>query len=178
VICSRSFSRELTTWAELREAVSAFAARGAEKLRKEHRTAAILQVFVETNRFKEQDWYANVKAITLPRSTNYTPDLLAAAETALKHRFISGRNYKRAGVLLSELQHDNSGQPDLFGEVDVEAIDRRTRLMETLDTVNKRFGRDTARFLAEGIAQPWRMKRLLKSPAYTTRLGEIPVARC
>jgi DNA polymerase V len=178
VICSRSFSRELTTWAELREAVAAFAARAAAKLRQEQRTATILQVFVETNRFKEKDWYANVKAVVLPRSTNYTPDLLAAAQAALRHLFLPDRNYKRAGVLLSELQNDSSSQPDLFGEVDAEALGRRTRLMETLDTINKRFGRDTARFLAEGIRQPWRMKRLLKSPAYTTRLGEIPVARC
>lgn len=178
VICSRSFSRAVRTFGELSEAVAAFAARAAEKLRKEHRTATILQVFVETNRFKERDWYANVKAVVLPRSTNYTPDLLAAAQEALQHLFIPGRNYKRAGVLLSELQNDSSGQPDLFGETSAGALERRSQLMKTMDAINQRYGQGTARFLAEGTVQPWRMKRLLKSPAYTTQLAEIPVARC
>ena len=49
--------------------------------------------------------------------------------------------------------------------------------METLDGINQRFGRGTAWFLAEGTAQPWRMKRPLKSPAYTTRLAEVPVVK-
>lgn len=178
VICSRSFSREVTNFAELRQAVATFAARAAEKLRKERRTATLLQVFVETNRFKEQEWYANAKAVALPRATNFTPDLIAAAEMGLKSIFLPGRHYKRAGVLVSELQGDPNVQPDLFNEMSVDALERRSRAMNAVDSINRRFGRGTTRFLAEGIEQSWQMKRQLKSPAWTTKLAEIPVAKC
>lgn len=176
--CSRSFSKEIRSFEELSEAVSAFAARVGEKLRKEKRVASVLQVFVETNRFREKHWYAHMKAAVLPRPTNYTPDLIATAHNALRRIFLPGRNYKRAGVIASELRNDSGGQPNLFGEVDAAALDRRSNLMRTMDAINKRFGRETARSLAEGTKQSWKMKRPMKSPAYTTRITEIPVAKC
>lgn len=178
VLCSRSFSHELTSFQELKEAVSAFAARAGEKLRQEQRTATFLQVFIETNRFREKVYYANGKTVALPRASNFTPDLLTAAETALKSIFRAGRNYKRAGVLLSELQKDVGLQPDLFDETGADLLEKRALSMTALDTINRRFGRGTIHFLAEGIGQTWQMKRQLKSPAWTTRLAEIPVVRC
>ncbi|MFZ0258153.1 MAG: Y-family DNA polymerase, partial [Gammaproteobacteria bacterium] len=65
-LCSRSFAQAVTSCQELSEAVAAFAARVGEKLRREQRAATLLQVFVETNRFRETDWYANMQAIVLP----------------------------------------------------------------------------------------------------------------
>jgi DNA polymerase V len=176
VLCSRSFSREVKTLAELSEAVAAFTARAAEKLRKERRVASVIRVFVEANRFREPDFYENTKSAALPRETNSTPDLIAAALAALKQIYLPDRNYKRAGVLFCELRDEKFLQPDLFG--DAEVMKREMKLMTVLDAINQRFGRGTARFLAEGIEQPWRMKRPLKSPAYTTRIREIPVAKC
>lgn len=177
VVCSRSFSHGLKTFAELKEAVSSFAGRAGEKLRHEGRRAALLQVFVETNRFRERDWYANVKAVVLPRATNFTPELIAAAEAGLRAIFLPGREYKRAGVLLTELEAEAGLQADLFGEMTSQALERHHDLMETLDRINRRFGRGTTRFVAEGITQGWQMKRERKSPAWTTKLGEVPTVR-
>ena len=48
----------------------------------------------------------------------------------------------------------------------------------TLDGINARFGRDTIGLAAQGIgARQFDTKRSQKSPAWTTRLAEIPVAR-
>jgi DNA polymerase V len=176
VLCSRSFSKEVNIYAELSEAVAAFAARAAEKLRKERRVASVIRVFIETNRFREKDPYENMKSSALPRETNSTPELISAALSALKQIYRPNRNYKRAGVLFCELRDEKFLQPDLFGEA--EEMKREAELMTTLDAINRRFGRGTVRFLAEGIQQEWKMKRPLKSPAYTTRLSEIPVAKC
>jgi DNA polymerase V len=176
VLCSRSFSRKVKTIAELSEAVAAVTARAAEKLRKERRVAGVIRVFVETNRFRETDCYENMKSAALPRETNATPDLIAAALSALKGIYLPDRNYKRAGVLMCELRDEKFLQPDLFGSA--EDMKREMKLMTVLDSINKRFGRGTARFLAEGIQQSWKMKRPMKSPAYTTRISEIPVAKC
>lgn len=38
-----------------------------------------------------------------------------------------------------------------------------------MDDINRRWGRSTLRYLAAGVAQPWRMRRERLSPAYTTR---------
>jgi DNA polymerase V len=39
--------------------------------------------------------------------------------------------------------------------------------------INRRWGRGTLRYLAEGLGQPWRMRRERLSPAYTTQWGEL-----
>jgi DNA polymerase V len=47
--------------------------------------------------------------------------------------------------------------------------------MTVMDDINRRWGRGTLRYLAEGGAggQTWRMRRERLSPAYTTRWGEL-----
>ncbi len=176
VLHSRTFSRTVREFADLRGAISTFAAKAGEKLRQKGRIANLLTVFVQTSRFKEA-CYANRKTIALPRATAYSPDLLAAAERGLQQIFLPGHEYKRAGILLTELEADNGLQPDLFAEMDVQQLEKRARMMGALDAINKKFGRDTTRFLAEGATR-WQMRRQMKSPAYTTKLAEIPVVKC
>lgn len=50
------------------------------------------------------------------------------------------------------------------------------RLMATLDRLNQE-GRGRVWFAGQGIVKPWQMKRDMLSPAYTTRLADIPVVR-
>lgn len=178
VVCSRSFSKEITTFAGLHEAISTFAARAGEKLRQERRRAAVLQIFVETNRFREGERYANMQAVSLPHATNFTPELIAAATVGLKAVFLAGRGYKRAGIVVSGLEVDAGLQPDLFGEASAATLERHAAMMTALDAINRRFGRGTTRFLAEGVTQSWQMKRSLKSPAWTTKLDEVPLISC
>ena len=52
IMASRSFGRPVTALAEMREAVAAYTARAAEKMRRQHLATAHLMVFIETNRFK------------------------------------------------------------------------------------------------------------------------------
>jgi DNA polymerase V len=47
IMASRSFGRPVTALADMREAVAAYTARAAEKLRRQHLTTAHLIVFVE-----------------------------------------------------------------------------------------------------------------------------------
>ena len=49
------------------------------------------------------------------------------------------------------------------------------RLMATLDRLNQEGA--GAWFAGQGIVKPWQMKREMLSPAYTTRLADIPVVR-
>jgi DNA polymerase V len=51
IICSRSFSRRLTEYRELSEALAEFCSRAAEKLRSQHSVAGHISVFIRTNPF-------------------------------------------------------------------------------------------------------------------------------
>jgi DNA polymerase V len=53
--------------------------------------------------------------------------------------------------------------------------------MEAIDKVNKRFGKGTVHVACTGVpeqdASGWRMRQELRTPRYTTKLNEIPIAR-
>jgi len=50
-------------------------------------------------------------------------------------------------------------------------------LMEVLDHLNTKDGRDTLYFAGQGIQQQWQMKREMLSPRYTTRYCDLLTVR-
>jgi DNA polymerase V len=53
--------------------------------------------------------------------------------------------------------------------------EKRYRLMQALDSVNRQHGRGAVYFASEGAVKPWAMRRRYLSPRYTTHWDEIPV---
>jgi DNA polymerase V len=71
--CAKSFGRPIETLDELKEAVAAYAARLREKLRRQKLAASNMDIFIHTNRFRQdQPQYSNHYTLRLPLSTNYT----------------------------------------------------------------------------------------------------------
>jgi DNA polymerase V len=136
---SRSFREPRTSIAALSEAVADFSARCGEKLRAQGSRAALVTVFVQTNHFAEQEaQYARSYTVTFSAATDSTLLIIHAAQYALKQIFKSGFKYKKAGVLLGGLSHPQAGvQGHLFPVADQ---DKHSRLMETMDRINARFG--------------------------------------
>ncbi|WP_375380140.1 DUF4113 domain-containing protein [uncultured Sphingomonas sp.] len=56
-------------------------------------------------------------------------------------------------------------------------VDRRERLMTALDVVNDRFGKFSAVPAVQGFRRDWKARSDSRSPAWTTRLAEVPVVR-
>ena len=54
IVCSRSFSRRLTTYSELSQALSEFCSRAAEKLRRQQSVTGYVSVFIRTSPFNPQ----------------------------------------------------------------------------------------------------------------------------
>lgn len=52
--------------------------------------------------------------------------------------------------------------------------DRDLKVMEALDALNNRFGRDTVTLASAGLTPRWAMRSENKTPAYTTRWDELP----
>jgi DNA polymerase V len=171
IMASRSFGRAVTTVAELREAVASYAARAAEKLRRQRLATTHLMVFVETNRFKpDEGQHHAARTVHLPVATSDSGKLIGAALAGLASIGRKGYRSKKAGVVLLDLHPAAVVQEGLFDKAE---NPRRAALMRTVDRLNLRFGRDTVSFAAAGIRRPWKLRREFLSPCYTTAWDEL-----
>ena len=176
ILCSRSFGRDVESYAELREAVLTYVSRAAEKLRGQASEAGALQVFIRTNPFKpEVPQYANGRTVCLSRSTADTRLLGRTAVHVLQQLYRPGYRYQKAGIMLTELSPAGQRQGSLFETVPEHA--RTTGLNVALDRINQRFGRGSIVLAGAGISRGWRMRQARVSPQYTTRWEDLPVVR-
>lgn len=172
---SRSFGSPVERLDELLESVSDYVSRAAEKLRAQGCAAAAVQVYLTTNRFADEPQYANWRSRTLPAPTAYTPELIACAQACLRAMYRRGYRYKKTGILLAGLVPARGRQLGLFAGRRDHA--RETALMEALDGLNRRYGRNTVQFAASGVDRRWRMLQSYRSPCFTTRWSELPAVK-
>lgn len=173
IVVSRTFSTRVTELDYLEEAVSDYAARAAEKLRKEGKTCKMLSVFIRTNPFRRQDiQHREIRSFSMLYPTNDTRDLIKHAKLLLKDLYKEGFNYNKAGIMLNNFFDETTYQLDLFKKKDRNSKD--FKMMALLDQVNKS-SLGQISFLAQGIKKEWSMKRQLQSPRYTTSLKDVLV---
>jgi DNA polymerase V len=178
IACTRSFGHPVTELSDLNEAVTQFASRAAEKLRKQGSAAHQLICFVRTSPFRKDPQYSGSISVPLRRPTSDTGALVSAAVAGMRAIYRPGFKYAKAGVMLVDLQPDtvSQGELDLQGD---EAPDR-SKLMTTLDGLNRRFGRGAVLMASAGLAgdrRAWVMKQERRTPAYTTCWKDLAVAR-
>ncbi|MCA1788801.1 MAG: Y-family DNA polymerase [Thioalkalivibrio sp.] len=136
--------------------------------------AGAVQVHIRTNIFNgDHRQYQQAITVPLTQTTCDTGRLTRAALWGLKRIYRPGFAYKKAGVMLMELQPSGQTQGVLFET----ASPALPALMQALDDVNAKWGRGTLKLAAEGVAKPWQMKREHISPAYTTRWQDLPRVR-
>ncbi|MBD0296809.1 MAG: Y-family DNA polymerase [Flavisolibacter sp.] len=171
-ICtSRSFGVLLTELKDIKEAVANHAARCAEKLRRQQTCAGSVHVFLETNRFREQDQqYYSSLTIPLPVATNNTQEIMLYVFFALNRIYQQGYNYKKVGVIVQDIVPENEVQQGLF--------DRRPRVkenyvIEAVDRINRSYGKDLVKYAVMGNGRKWKLRQEKLSPCYTTRLSDI-----
>jgi DNA polymerase V len=171
-ICyARSFGKSTSDIEVLKEAISNYGAQCAQKLRKQKSCANLLSVFLETNRFKEEEpQYSYIKTVNLPAPTNNTPEIVHYAIGALKSIFKKAYNYKKTGIIVSGFSPDSEVQTALFDDKDREKLNN---LMKTLDEINRREGRDFVRVASQGYDRKWKLRQEKLSPRYTTNWDDF-----
>lgn len=185
ILTSRSFPGMITALDDLLPHIANYAARCALKLRRQHSVCAMLTVFVHSNRCREDlEQYDGVASMSFPTSTDTSPEIVAGALKCLERAFRPGIYYKRAGVMVAGITPAKELQPDLF-EFDPEKRRRLCRISRTLDSINHRMGADTVILGAQqyplkdengkNVKFVNAIRRALKSPDYTTRLGAFMV---
>lgn len=172
ILSSRSFGVPVTDIQGLSESISLYVSRAAEKLRRQRSFAGSLYVYIRTSPFKLQDrQYSNSLTIPLPSPTDHTPTLVSVALWGLKQLYRPGYAYAKAGIMLGELVPASAIQTDLFSTMQPNA--KSERLMQAMDLINRRMGKETLKVASEGFTRPWKMKQENKSPSYTTRWDEL-----
>ncbi len=181
ILSSRSFGRLTPDVEELAESVTWHVSTAAEKLRRQNSVCSTLQVFIRTNPFKpELPQHHPTATVKLGAPTDDSFRMVGAAVRAVRSLHKPGYLYQKCGVILVDVQPKKVEQFDLFGDAPIlvsAGLTARSRLMLTMDKVNRKEGRGTMRFASEGVDHRWRMRREKVSPAYTTRWEELPVAR-
>ena len=178
IACTRSFGHPITELHELAEAVTEFASRAAQKLRKQHNLAGQVLCFIRTSPFRSDPQYSRSITVPLRRASADTALIVAAALAGLRAIYRPDYKLAKAGVMLLELQSDSVQQQELALEDD-DALERG-HLMETLDGLNLRYGRGTVAMASAGLAgdrRAWLMKQERGTPAYTTDWNDLAVAR-
>jgi DNA polymerase V len=171
-ICTaRSFGEMIRDYDYLEQAVASHCAACAVKLRKQHSFASSMMVFIHTNYFREDlPQYKRNIIVEFPATQN-SIELIRQAKEALRKIYKPGYDYKKAGVILMDFQQADALQVDLF--TDNTLNDRDNRLVEALDLVNEKYGRNTLKIADEGLKNKHALKQQLRSKSYTTRWDEM-----
>ena len=173
IICSRSFGQPVVELPILKDALSVFAATACAKLRKQGSHASMVQVFLRTNWFRDdQAQYCPSMIIALPMPTNDTLVVNRWVDHLAGLIWRDGYKYKKAGVVLSEITPETQIQTDWLEPQKTSD----TRLMNAIDTLNQRFGRGSIKVSTCGMHRQWQMKQERKSPCYTTNWQDLPAA--
>ncbi len=170
LVFSRSFSRRITEWCDLKEAVVHYVTCALEKLRMRDLKTRSLKIFLQTNRFSSSE-YTIHKEIELPVYSNSTFYLVPQAVELLALIYRSGLTYVKCGVILDDLQSVGIKQEDFF--VDNSCQDKEKSIMKVMDGLNQQMGKNTLFLAGSGIKRSWQMKADRLSPRYTSRWDEM-----
>ncbi|SEL93933.1 DNA polymerase V [Pseudoxanthomonas sp. GM95] len=177
ILVSRSFGEWIGDPQQMSEALATFAMRATEKLRAQGLTAGVVGIFAETDPFRlGMPQHNPSRTAQLTSATSDSRLVLGAVRRLGTSLMRAGYRYKKAGVFLADLARPDQLQDDLFAP----ARAGNDVLMETLDAINRRFGRNVAGLGASGWQRSacWHSRQESLSGRFTTRMADLPRARC
>jgi DNA polymerase V len=171
ITCSRTFGTATDSFREVRAAVAFFVAHAAEKLRRQRLAAGALTVFIATDRFrKEESQYSPSTTLNVAPKSDSTLELSGLAMKGLEKIFRAGFKIRKAGVTLSALELTDRTTRRLWDDARYE---NQRRLMQAMDSINQKYGRNTVRCGLYPSAGIWETRFALRSPAYTTKWADV-----
>ncbi len=173
ILTSRTFAKTTNDLKHLKEAVSSFASRAAEKLRMDECACTFVTVYISTNYHKEtDDQYEASWTETSISPINYTPNIIKLGMEALKKIYKPEFKYKRLGIVLSGIVPASETVVSLFQTNEDQKV-KENILGGLIDKINSVEGRDFVRFASSGHGDAWRMGQHMVSNRYTTDWNEL-----
>ena len=151
IMYSRTFAHMTSSKTVLLRELSNYASSATRRLRDQGSLCQTVSIFLATNRHRTDLAQYNVDdTIKLPMATDDSTKIIHAVTQLLDRLFRENYQYKQAGVILGKLQQANGVQLDLFAANQVNDISRQKRLMQAIDGINRRFGRNHVHFAVQG----------------------------
>ena len=175
---TRMFGHTINSLSELEKAVSDFAAQAAARLRRHKEITGGVHVYLRTGKNASQPYYPSTYSTT-PYPTADTSVIVRTALEGLNRIYRGEFAYKKAGVTLLDLASDTHQQLSLTEKKTEEQMKQRESLMQAMDKLNARYGKNMLITAAQGTRakQKWYSKRERRSPEYTTRWSDLPVIK-
>ena len=176
IMRSRSFGHTVRAYHQIESAIATFTAQAAARLRAQDSVCRGIVVYLDSGKnMHEQRVYAS-HLVTLPEATADTGTLIAAALSGLGVVYDVEGVYRKAGVIVVNIQSTDAWQLALI-EGDAKR-DEKVNLMNAMDALNKKYGKNTVWHASEARQQAdWRSRRKQMSPRYTTQLSELPLLK-
>lgn len=134
---SRTFPFDVDDYDYLRARVAMYTDHCAKRLRRMHALCRELTVMLRTNRFHtENGYFAPQMSVIFDNPVCDTPTMVGAAIAALDRIFSPDLQYKRAGVLLTEIIEGDYHTPSLFDPRGAAYNDKMRRLSQVIDRIN------------------------------------------
>lgn len=167
---TRTFESRKEDIEDIRERISTFACKCAERLRKQKSLCTRIQVFIITDYFRQDlSQYSNTINVKLPYPTNSSIDISKFATMGLKNIYRQGYRYKKAGVIVMDFVPESSHQLTLFENRNP----KHTVLMKSVDKMNAHYSQDLIRLACQSPGKTWKMNQEHISQRYTTNINEI-----
>lgn len=153
---TRTFGHTVSTYEEVRDAIFYFTTRALEKMRWNDLVVKNVTVFLHTDRFRPvPHTYFGKHTYRSVYYSDVTSEIYHWVDVCLENVFRPGMQFRKAGVILSELISPAEVPYRLFEQFDFE---RRHSLSKVIDEVNFRYGRDIVRYAALEARGDWQGK--------------------
>lgn len=175
-ICfSRSFGKKITSLSELSEALATYTSKACIKLRAQKSLCSAIFIFLEYI-LHEGDriyWQCLSSTETFRTPTNDSIEIIQIAKKGLA-KVYKENNFKKCGIVLLDLSSCENSNLDLFEK---EMDPKRIRIMETIDSINSNFGKNTITFGSMGVHQRWKSRSENRSIHNTTSWKHLPIVK-
>jgi DNA polymerase V len=187
ITVGRSFARCVTDIEELETALAEYTQTAVTRMRTEGSACRGIAVFLmagsSANRGTDSAAYDNYASAEMPRMESFLPDILDSAVKLLRTIYRPSYSYRKIMICLSDLESARDIQQELFDTTAASGQNIKKAVMAACDRINEKYGsgtihpciRNQIKDIGEsGRQSGWIMARKFLSPAYTTKLSDIP----
>ena len=174
IATTRSFENTYSDLENIKERISTYATRCAEKLRNQESSCHMLIVQLSSDRFqKNAQQHRESTTVVFSYPTDSTLVIATAAIKAVKTIFRPGIKYKKAGVIVTGLVPNDNFQLNLFTHENP----KHKPLMAAIDDLNKKFKSDKIKLGNQDVKRTWKMRQKRLSAKFTTNINDVIIVK-
>ncbi|HEX6258792.1 MAG TPA: Y-family DNA polymerase [Candidatus Saccharimonadales bacterium] len=173
IMRSSQFGHAVRAYYQLESAVATFAAKATATLRKQGSICEGVSVILRVRQPGDKQLRYRRAVITAKEATADTGRIISMATEGLEQIYDAELGYDKAMVTLLGVGDSTDWQLSLTDPD--KRREKRVRLMQTLDKLNKRYGSRTVWHATEiPKTATWQAKHEWRSPYYTTHWADLP----